>query len=249
MSSKKSEELFPMHVTPMMFTRGDVVKKNFTDVPYVGVVTAVIPSTNKVEVQWPHGNSLEDPRDLTKVNPLIYPPSVKEDLSYKTYQNQKSQKYNEDYCSKLNLNSVLNDYYNENVQPVLMRSASLYNRGLSKKEAYKILSKEFDNIRIAEEVLDKIFNDSINLKTSGLIDVQDELKIADLELVGNFNEGFTLNYKVGSEVNIFKFESLKDAVRDYKKYQDLLKNLDNKDSYTSVVAHVNRLRKIAKEEK
>lgn len=249
MSSKKSEELFPMHVTPMMFTRGDVVKKNFTDIPYIGVVTSVIPSTNKVEVQWPHGNSLEDPSDLTKVNPMIYPPVVKEDLSYKTYQNEKAQKYNQDYCAKLNLNNVIHDFYHENLQPVLMRSASLFNEGVSKKDAYKILSKESDNLRIAEEILDRVYDDSVSLKTSGLIDLQDELQVADLELTGDFNNGFTLQYKVGSEVNMFKFESLKEAITNYKKYQDLLKNLDDKDSFSSVVAHVNRLRKMAKEEK
>jgi hypothetical protein len=214
--------------------------------PYVGIVTSVIPSTNKVEVQWPYGMGIEDPWDLIKVNPMLHPPVVKEDRAYKTYQNQKAQEYNDDYCKGLSHYNVLNDYYKENLMPLFMLSAGLYNQGLSKKEAYLKIIEDCDNKRIATSVLDKIYNDKVNIKRSGVVENEGDFLEAELSFTGDSDNGFSISYKIGSEVNLYHYESLKDAVKEFKSYQEIIQNLDNQDTLSSVVAHVNRVRKIAK---
>jgi hypothetical protein len=234
-----------------MFSRGDVVKKIFMDniqTPYVGVVTSVIPSTNKVEVQWPYGNGIEDPWDLIKVNPLIHPPVVKEDKAYKTYQNQKAKEYNDSYCKNLNHYNVVDDYCKENLMPAFMLAASLYNEGFSKKEAYVKMMDECDNTRIATEALNRIFNDTLEIKRAGLIESDGELLDAELKIAGNSDLGFKVSYKVGNDENIFSFESIKEAVGQFNKYQEIIKNLEDQDTLATVVAHVNRAKKAALEE-
>ena len=248
MSKSAKSELYPMRVTPAMFDRGDVVKKIFMDniqTPYVGVVTAIIPSTNKVEVQWPYGMGIEDPWDLMKVNPMLHPPVVQEDRAYKTYQNQKAKKYNDDYCENLSHYNVLNDYYKENLMPLFMMSANLYNKGLSKKEAFKKIVSKCDSKRIALNVLDKVYNDTLNLKKAGLIENDGELLDAEIKIAGTSDTGFEVTYKVGDEINSSRFESIRDAVSEFTKYQEFIQNLNDQETLSTVVAHVARARKEA----
>jgi hypothetical protein len=124
--NRVSEDLYPMRVNPLNFSRGDVVKKIYMDdvkTPYTGVVTRPIPSTNKVEVQWPYGMGMEDPWDLIKINPVIEPPVVNEDKSYKTYQNQLRA---DELCEELKPYNILKDYYVEKVKPILLHASYLY---------------------------------------------------------------------------------------------------------------------------
>ena len=114
-----STDLYPMQVNPSNFNRGDVVKKIITDSvksPYVGVVTSVIPSTNKVEVQWPSGIALEDPWDLIKINPFIEPPVVKQDKAYPTFYNERGKQH----AKSLKHYNVLDDFVTEFLKPVLL---------------------------------------------------------------------------------------------------------------------------------
>jgi len=66
--------LYPSQVAAEAFRVGECVRKFVTEwnvTPFVGVVSHVVPATCKVWVQWPMGNSPEDPETLVKVNPII----------------------------------------------------------------------------------------------------------------------------------------------------------------------------------
>lgn len=239
MKNITSEELFPMAVTPMNFSRGDVVKKIFMDnitTPYVGVVTSVVPSTNKVEVQWPHGNGIEDPWDLIKVNPIINPPVVKQDKAYKTYQNQKAQQYNENFFKKLDHYNVLNEFVSENLKPLIVRISKLYNEGFSKKEAFEKLKLKYENNHILANALDKIYNDSVYLKRTNVLDIEGTAKEASLEIKGNSDEGFKVSYSLGKNNQSNYFSSYKLAFEAFKTYEDIMVNLDDKKDYADIVS-------------
>lgn len=243
-------DLYPMRVNPSNFTKGDAVKKIFMDniqTPYVGVVTSVIPSTNKVEVQWPHGMGMEDPWDLVKVNPIINPPVVREDKAYKTYQNQKAKKYNDDYCEGLSHYTVLDDFVKERVMPLVMRSANLYNEGFSKREAFQKLKPYSDNNNILLNVINRVFNDSVNIKRSNLIDVQGEPKEVSVTIEGNSDVGFKVAYSLGNSSEEKYFESFKKAVETFKQYENILVSLDDKPDYSDIVAKVAKTLKQSKE--
>lgn len=236
-----STDLYPMAVNPLNFTRGDSVKKIYMDnitTPYVGLVTSVIPSTNKVEVQWPYGVGLEDPWDLIKVNPLIHPPVVKQDKSYKTYQNQKAQKYNEDYCKKLDHYSVLNDFLNENVNPIIVKISEMYNKGLSKKEAF-VQSKNFsDNFEIVSSVLNKIYNDDVNFRLNKELNISENKRMASVSLEGNSDTGFTVTYSLANNSETRNFLSYQNAFRNFNEYKDIMNNLSQEIDYKKVVSKV-----------
>ena len=173
--NKISADLFPMRVNPQNFKKGDVVKKIYMDniqTPYVGVVTAVIPSTNKVEVQWPDSTGLEEPWELIKVNPILNPPVVNEDKSYDTYQKRKN---SEGYMKGIQPYTVLNEYVREHLKPILLHASDMYNEGYSKAEAYRSLTAKFDNKDIVKTALNSLFNDEVDInKTSNLtIDGED----------------------------------------------------------------------------
>jgi len=77
--NKQSNALYPNLVAPEDFRSGDVVKKIFGDIrvtPYLGVVLAIHPTTNTIDVRWPYGVGFENPQDLVRVNPWYTPPSV-----------------------------------------------------------------------------------------------------------------------------------------------------------------------------
>jgi hypothetical protein len=243
-----SSDLYPMAVNPSNFTRGDSVKKIYTDkitTPYVGVVTAVIPSTNKVEVQWPWGIGLEDPWDLIKVNPLIHPPVVKEDKSYSTYQSQKAQKYNEDYCKKLDHYSVLNDFLNENISPVMFRISEMYNKGLSKKDAFIASKKISDNFHIVSSVIDKIYSDRVDLKIEKELFINENKKIARVSLQGDSDKGFFVEYSLANNSESQHFLSYQKAFKTYNDYKNILANLESNVDYKKIVESVSEKIKMA----
>ena len=66
--------LYPSMVGPEAFKVGDCVRKFITEwniTPYMGVVSQIAPTANKVWVQWPNANTSESPETLVKVNPLV----------------------------------------------------------------------------------------------------------------------------------------------------------------------------------
>lgn len=76
---KKADILYPNLVAPEDFQTGDVVRKIFGDfrvTEYLGIVLAIHPTTNTVDVRWPYGIGFENPQDLVRVNPWFEPPSV-----------------------------------------------------------------------------------------------------------------------------------------------------------------------------
>lgn len=88
--------LYPASVSPENFRVGDQVRKyvnQYAFSPYTGIVTHIVPSTYKVWVQWPFGNSQpEDPEYLVKVNPVIVPPVVVKDNGYSSYERSISER-------------------------------------------------------------------------------------------------------------------------------------------------------------
>ena len=88
--------LFPMMAAPEDFRPGDPVRKFVTEwnvTPYCGIVTHIVPATNKVWVQWPIEHSQESPECLVKVNPAVFGlPTVLKDKGYDSYEKQLSEK-------------------------------------------------------------------------------------------------------------------------------------------------------------
>lgn len=88
--------LFPSMVAPEAFQVGDSVRKFISErsvTPFLGVVAQVCPKTFKVWVQWPTGNTQEDPETLIKVNPLVsgMPTSII-DRGYGSYEKSVSER-------------------------------------------------------------------------------------------------------------------------------------------------------------
>ena len=241
-----STDLFPMQVNPQNFNRGDAVKKIITDsikTPYVGLVTSVIPSTNKVEVQWPSGVTLEDPWDLIKVNPFIEPPVVKQDKSYPTFYNEKGKQH----AKSLKHYRVLEDFISENLKPVILKASSLYNEGISKGEAFKSLSAEFDNKEIVSSALSKIYsNEEICIQRTADVMLDDEVKTASLQLQGSDDFGFRLSYVLGESKEEQMYDNLITAAENFNRVEDILATLNNSPDNTSVVGSVSQRIKEAK---
>jgi len=228
-----SEDLYPMRVNPKNFSRGDVVKKIITDTiqtPYVGVVTRPIPSTNKVEVQWPHSMGMEDPWDLIKVNPVINPPVVNEDKSYPSYQNLTQVK---EYQKKLQHHNILEDFISEHILPITVLASALYNDSYSKVEAYKKLSKKFDAGDILMNVLNKIYSDSYNTRIAKDVLDKDEYKYAQLILKGNCDTGFEVSYSLDDSSIKKHYDSPVTAVRAFINIKKIVDS-DNSQNITKV---------------
>ena len=88
--------LYPSQVAAESFRTGDCVRKFVTEwnvTPFLGVVSHVVPATCKVWVQWPVGNSPEDPETLVKVNPIVSGmPTAVVDRGYSSFEKDLSEK-------------------------------------------------------------------------------------------------------------------------------------------------------------
>lgn len=244
-----STDLFPMRVNPQNFKKGDVVKKIYMDniqTPYVGVVTSVIPSTNKVEVQWPHGTGLEDPWDLTKVNPILNPPVVKEDKAYDTYQKRKN---SEGYMKGLQPYTILNDYVNEHIKPIILHASDLYNEGYSKAEAYRSLAASFDNKDMVRTALNSLFNVEVDVtKTANLV-INGEDTYSELIFKGSCDDGFRLAYVLGTEEEEYFMGDYKTAVENYDRLLGIFDSLKSENKYASLISKVaQKYRELPEEE-
>lgn len=76
------------------FNVGDVVKLVSQDLAanHVGVVTHILPKSDKVNVQWAWGNKSESPEQLLRVPKDWYPPVVQRDTTYSSWETDKSEK-------------------------------------------------------------------------------------------------------------------------------------------------------------
>lgn len=233
-----STDLFPMRVNPQNFQKGDVVKKIYMDniqTPYVGVVTAVIPSTNKVEVQWPQDTGLEDPWDLIKVNPILNPPVVQEDKSYDTYQKRKN---SDGYMKGLQPYTILNDFLNEHFKPIILHASDMYNEGYSKAEAYRNLTAKFDNREMVKTALESLFNDEVDITKVANLVIEGEDTYSELIFKGNSSDGFRLAYILGSEEEEYSIADYKTAVENYDRLLGIFDSLKSENKYASLVSKV-----------
>jgi len=233
-----SADMFPMMVSPQDFKINDVVKKIYMDniqTPYVGIVTSVIPSTNKVEVQWPHSTGLEDPWDLTKVNPILHPPVVKKDKAYDTYQKRKN---NEKYMKDLQHYSILDEYLKEHLKPILLHASDMYNDGYSKAKTYKCLTANFDNKDIIKNALDSLYNDDINITKATKLVIDGKETYSELIFKGNSNQGFKLAYILGNKEEKYSYDSYITAVENYNRLKGIFKSLTSENNLSLVVSKV-----------
>lgn len=245
-----STDLFPMQVNPSNFSRGDAVKKVITDnikTPYVGLVTSIVPQTNKVEVQWPSGVTLEDPWDLIKVNPFIEPPVVKQDKAYPTFYNERGKQQ----ANSLKHYRVLEDYIGEFLKPVIVKASACYNDGMSKAEAFQSLSCDFDNRAILEDILSKVYaSEEICLQRTADVVVEDELKTASLQLQGSSDFGFRLSYVLGDTKIDETYDNLVSAAENFNRMEEILSTLNKKQDFASVIGSVaERVRQLKSESK
>ena len=88
--------LYPSMAASEDFLPGECVRKFVTEwnvTPFIGVVTHVVPATQKVWVQWPVEQTPESPETLIKVNPEIFGlPTVVRDMGYSSYEKDLSDK-------------------------------------------------------------------------------------------------------------------------------------------------------------
>jgi hypothetical protein len=86
--------LYPMMVAAEEFTPGDCVRKFITDhtvTSFTGVVSHIVPATQKVWVQWPTEVASESPETLVKINPAIAGlPTALTDMGYSSYEKTRS---------------------------------------------------------------------------------------------------------------------------------------------------------------
>jgi len=88
--------LYPMMADAENFCVGDCVRKFVGEkavTPYIGIVTQIIPSTQKIWVEWPTEHSQESPELLYKVNPAISGmPTVRQDSGYSSWEKNLSER-------------------------------------------------------------------------------------------------------------------------------------------------------------
>lgn len=150
--------LYPSQVGPEVFKVGDSVRKFVTEwnvTPYQGVVTQIAPVAGKVWVQWPFGNTSEDPEYLVKVNPLVdgMPTSII-DRGYSSYEKTLSDQANTPIPKRVTPSRDLKQF-------LVPKMASETN-----KMAIRIAHS------YATKVVDKLVNKISSCLEDGLTDVQ-----------------------------------------------------------------------------
>lgn len=126
--------------------------------PYVGTVTEICPSINKVQVEFPIGGSQQkDPTELIIVTPQFGKSTVKEDTAYdsiaKTY-SQKNYGTLRDETKKMAARMVVKE--------------------MNKKTAVEYLSKMASKVaaKFADEVVTKLAVDVIDCVNRGMSDIR-----------------------------------------------------------------------------
>ncbi len=234
---RNSTDLYPMRVNPFNFSKGDVVKKIITDsirTPYTGIVIAIVPATNKVIVQWPNGEGYEDPWDLIKVNPIIQPPVVNQNKEYPSFQNELSHRYYE----KIKPYRIVEDFVKEEFNPILSHLANLYNEGYSKSAAFENSLSKFDNKRLIQEGLDKVYSDNVEIQFAKDIVENGERKSYVIRLTGDSDHGFNLVVVSGNKRKNYFFDCVCKAVEQFKKFKDIISGLKSEEDYAKVVHNV-----------
>ena len=239
---RTTSNLFPMTITPFNFNKGDLVKKCITELvvsPFVGIVTAIIPSTNKVEVQWPYDrNTIEDPSELIKVNPFINPPTVKEDLGFNTYQKNLSDKEN----NPIQPHDILKEYLNTEFRPILLKAAQMYNQGMNKRTAFFELLSECNNKHMVISAVEKVYKNEINLKIEKEISFNSDIKKVKLTLSGDDASGFDLFCNLEDNPTEIHFNDLKTALSNFKKLEEVISKLTcDEDTLTKIVKQAQKL--------
>lgn len=126
--------------------------------PYVGKVTEICPSVNKVWVEFPvGGNQQKDPAELILVTPFTGRSPVKKDTGYSSVEKEKS---NEDYGT---LREEARKLAHDIVQERMKRS--------SKNEEIKKMASEI-SYNFAEKVVDKLASDVISCVDKNMTDIQ-----------------------------------------------------------------------------
>lgn len=138
------------------FHIGDVVKLVSQDLAanHVGVVTHVLPKSNKVNVQWAWGNKSESPETLIKVPKDWYPPTVSMDTSYSTWETDKSEKMFGKLPSnrRASMATKIALKFDDKVSNLTNEVSHLRSKELTSLQSYLHVSAKYANV-VSDEVL------------------------------------------------------------------------------------------------
>lgn len=126
--------------------------------PYVGTVTQICPSINKVQVDFPVGGSQQkDPTELIIVTPELGKSTVKEDTGYDSIEKVYSQK---------NYGTLRDE--------TKKMAARMIVKNLNKRNAAERLSKMASKVaaKFADEVVTKLAADVVGCVDKGMSDIQ-----------------------------------------------------------------------------
>lgn len=127
--------------------------------PYIGVVTEIAPSSNKVYVEWPvGGNQQMDPTDLMIVTPESDGVSpIKSETGYSSYEKEKSKKQRGKFSPK-----VLK----------LAERIAASSQDLSPEEYRTKKMASYIAGRFSNTVVKKLAADIVNCKKYGMSDIE-----------------------------------------------------------------------------
>jgi hypothetical protein len=187
--------LYPSQSAPENFQVGDCVRKFITDwnvSPYIGVVTQIVPATFKVWVQWPIGNSPEDPETLIRVNPSISGmPTVCLDSGYSSYEKSQSEKAHGSIPKRITPSRDL-------TKPMIPQG------GVFPVFAKKITATDKMAIRIAHtfatNVVGKLVEDIVGCHKGGLTDIRAYNRI--FEKYGNYCSDYIIRSSIERVYNL-----------------------------------------------
>lgn len=138
------------------FNVGDVVKLVSQDLAanHVGVVTHILPKSEKVNVQWAWGNKSESPEQLLRVPKDWYPPVVQRDTSYSSWETDRSEKMFGKLPSlrRASIATRISLKFENKVSSVTEEVIHLKNKSLTSLQSYIRVSSVYSK-EISDEVL------------------------------------------------------------------------------------------------
>jgi hypothetical protein len=122
--------------------------------PFSGVVTHIHPEIDRVSVEWPTGNSQEDPRFLQRTTFSLHLPAVSENTAYDSYQNQMSEKL----YGKLSMR-IATEYANHLVEANRFASFLAQEKNLNEIEVYDNVYRNFKSY-ISDDAIKEIVSET-----------------------------------------------------------------------------------------
>lgn len=184
--------------------------------PYVGTVTEIFPSVNKVQVEFPVGGSQQkDPTELIIVPPESGKSTVNEDTAYDSIAKNYSQK---DY-------GTLRDETKK-------MAARMVAKEKSKKAAVEHLSKMASRVAVkfADEVVTKLAADVVKCVDKGMSDIQ-----TYQNLYPQYEKICSDSFMRSAITKIYKAkDAMEGTIADMNKYDDFEDYIENLKTWLGV---------------